>query len=137
MRERRTRSVEVGKGQSLIEFALVLPVLLLLILGILDLGWAVYAQNTISNAAVEGARRGIIFSTTDAQITARVQAAAPSLSNLQIDIAPSVRNFGEPITVTVTYTYTAITPIIGQIVTGSGLPLTATSSMLVEGVIVY
>ena len=117
-----------------------MSLLLLLIVGILDLGWAVYAKNTLSDAAREGARTGIILATTDAQICARVQAAAPSLSLActasQINIVPTgTRTFGVPITVTVTYTYTPLTPIIGRIVTGSGLRLTASSSMIVEGVI--
>lgn len=45
-----------SRGQSLVEFALILPVLLLLLFGILDLGRGVYAYNTISNAAHQGAR---------------------------------------------------------------------------------
>jgi Flp pilus assembly protein TadG len=43
-------------GQSLAEFALVLPILVLLIFGIVDLGRGVYAYNTIANAARQGAR---------------------------------------------------------------------------------
>lgn len=44
------------RGQSLVEFALVLPVLFLIIFGILDLGRAVYIYNTLSNAARQGVR---------------------------------------------------------------------------------
>lgn len=46
----------LGRGQSLVEFALILPVVLLLIFGILDLGRGVYAYNTVANAARQGAR---------------------------------------------------------------------------------
>jgi Flp pilus assembly protein TadG len=49
-KRRRTR------GQSLVEFALVLPVFLLLIFGIIDLGRFVYMNSTISQAAREAAR---------------------------------------------------------------------------------
>ena len=139
MSERRIQRSNSKRGQALVEFALVIPVLLLVIVGIFDLGFAVYAQNMVSNAAVEGARTGIIVSKQDSDIIARVHASAPALSNLQIDINPTgprtINDFGKPITVTVTYTYTPITPIIGQIVTGSGLPLKATATMNVEGVI--
>lgn len=131
------RVVRRLRGQSLMEFALVLPLILLIVMGILDLGWAVYARNTISNAAREGARTGIIYSASDAQICADVQASAAGLgltcSQISIDPSPA-RTFGKPITITVAYTYTARTPIIGQFVTGNGLALTASSSMLVEGV---
>lgn len=43
-------------GQTLIEFALVLPVFLLIIFGLLDVGRLVYTNSTLSQAAREGAR---------------------------------------------------------------------------------
>jgi Flp pilus assembly protein TadG len=46
------------KGQSMVEFALVLPLLVLIIAGIFDLGRAFFALITITNAAREGARFG-------------------------------------------------------------------------------
>ena len=39
-------------GQALIEFALVVPILILLIIGLFDLGWAVYANNMVPNAEI-------------------------------------------------------------------------------------
>ena len=47
-------------GQSLVEYALVLPILLLLFLGIMEFGILVFNYNTIANAAREGARYGIV-----------------------------------------------------------------------------
>ncbi|MBI5031267.1 MAG: pilus assembly protein [Chloroflexi bacterium] len=120
-----------------------MPILALVILGIFDLGWAIYANNTVSSAAREGARRAIIKTNTDndAAIKQHVKDSAQGLglTNAQITIAPvfSSRNFGDPITVTVTYTYTPLTPVIGNIVAGSGLGFKATSSMILEGVIPY
>lgn len=49
-----------GHGQDLIEFALVLPLLLLLLTGIMEFALAVMAYNTVANAAREGARYGIV-----------------------------------------------------------------------------
>jgi len=46
-------------SQALIEFALVSPVLLLLIFGIIDIGRAVFYYDTISHAAGEGARTAV------------------------------------------------------------------------------
>lgn len=129
----------IAKGQSLVEFALVIPILLLVIFGLFDLGYAVFIKNMISNAAREGARTGIIITKTDADIRARVNAAAPglNLSTAQIAITPSPNNrkFDEPITVTVSYTYSPMTPVLGGI-TGS-VPISSTSVMIVEGVIYY
>lgn len=52
----QTGSRENNRGQSLIEFALILPVLVLIIYGVFDLGRAFYAVITIANASREGAR---------------------------------------------------------------------------------
>jgi hypothetical protein len=49
-------------GQELVEFALVLPVLLLLMYGIVEFGRVIFVYNTLANAAREGARCGIIAS---------------------------------------------------------------------------
>ena len=45
-------------GQGLVEYALILPVLLLLLFGIMEAGGLIYSYNTIANAAREGARYG-------------------------------------------------------------------------------
>jgi hypothetical protein len=47
-------------GQDVVEYALVLPLLLLLLFGIVEFGWAVFAYNTVANAAREVARCCII-----------------------------------------------------------------------------
>lgn len=44
------------RGQSLVEFALVLPILLILLLGIVDFGMGLRAYVTLTNATREGAR---------------------------------------------------------------------------------
>lgn len=120
-----------GKGQALLEFALVLPILLLFILGLFDVGYAVFLQNMLANGAREGARTGVILLNNNAAITNRVNAVTPGL-NPQVTIIPSPnRTFNNPITVTVTYTYVPMTPVLGRI-TGS-LLLGSTSTMIVEG----
>ena len=45
-----------GRGQSLVEFALVFPIIMLLIMAFAEVGRAVFAFNTIANAARQGAR---------------------------------------------------------------------------------
>lgn len=59
---RRIGSVDksTGRGQALVEFALVIPVFLLLIFGLLDMGRFVYMHSTLSQAAREGARLGAV-----------------------------------------------------------------------------
>jgi Flp pilus assembly protein TadG len=48
------------RGQTLVEFALILPIFVLLLVGIFDFGRAIYAYNTISNAAREAVRVAIV-----------------------------------------------------------------------------
>jgi Flp pilus assembly protein TadG len=47
-------------GQELVEFALILPLLLLLCFGIIEVGRLMLSYNTVANAAREGARHGIV-----------------------------------------------------------------------------
>ena len=49
-----------SRGQTLVEFALILPIFVLLLVGIFDFGRAIYAYNTISNAAREAVRVAIV-----------------------------------------------------------------------------
>ena len=52
--------IKSERGQSIVEFALVLPILLILLCGIIDFGWLYYNQITLNNAAREGARYAVI-----------------------------------------------------------------------------
>jgi Flp pilus assembly protein TadG len=56
-------------GFSAVEFAIVLPVLMLLILGAMDLAHAYYAQHIITNASREGARYAVAYTSTTNQPT--------------------------------------------------------------------
>src|SRR3954451_12155333 len=52
------------RGQALVEFALVLPVLLLILFGIIDAGRLIFTYNTISSAARNAARVAIVNQST-------------------------------------------------------------------------
>ena len=56
-------------GFSAVEFAIVLPVLMLLILGGMDLAHAYYTQHIITNASREGARYAVAYTSTNNQPT--------------------------------------------------------------------
>lgn len=69
------RSRSGQRSQALIEFALISPVLLLLVFGIIDIGRAVFYYDTLAHAAREGAREAVSASTplpTDASVLAAV-----------------------------------------------------------------
>ncbi len=47
-------------GQDIVEFALIAPLLFLLVFGVIEIGTIIYGYNTISNAAREAARFGVV-----------------------------------------------------------------------------
>ena len=53
-----------GAGQSLVEFALVLPLFLTILIGMVDVGRAIWANNVVANAAREAARYAIVHGGT-------------------------------------------------------------------------
>jgi hypothetical protein len=128
------------RGQSLVEFALIAPVLVILIFGIVDLARLYNAWNTIQGAAREGARYGV---------TGRIDCDIPSpnrlaciqyltaqraqpLTNSDADLTVSVRSWNYPdyadppseddpgqqcdaLEVQVDYDFTPSTPLAGAI----------------------
>jgi Flp pilus assembly protein TadG len=72
------RATGPGRGAAALEFALVLPLLALLVLGGLDWGYYFFAEQVVVNAAREGARAGSLEATDDAAALADAEAAARS-----------------------------------------------------------
>ena len=123
------------RGQSLVEFALVIPIALILLIAVFDAGRAVFAYNALTNAAREGARLAVVNQDTSL-VEQRVQNVAfvSGVSNVGTPGDPVV-TFHEttPSTdpkanatcspmatgcmavVIVRGNWTAITPIIGSI----------------------
>jgi Flp pilus assembly protein TadG len=54
------KTIKDRKGASAVEFALILPILILLFFGIIDFGLLIYNKQVITNASREGARAGIV-----------------------------------------------------------------------------
>ncbi len=77
MKERILKSQQ--KGQSIVEVAFALPMLLLLVVGIVELGFALNAYNQTINAAREGARFGSLGG-SDTAVMSIVQGAASALT---------------------------------------------------------
>ena len=135
LRRRRTA------GQSLVEFALIVPVFMLIAFGIFDFGLAFDSSLTISNAAREGARYGATYPDTTA-ITNRVKTVAGRLNDARLTVTVSCKTStgaacsggmagattGTTVVVSVTYSYQMITPIVF----GTTLPLSSTAQMRVE-----
>src|SRR5207248_3617773 len=60
---------EGERAQSLVEFSLLLPLMLLIITGLIDVGRAVWEENTLAYAAREGTRFLIVHGSTGAPLT--------------------------------------------------------------------
>lgn len=123
-----------SRGQSLVEFALILPVFILVLVGILDLGRAVYAFNTLNNAAREGSRLAIVDQTVT-HIKAHAAQQTGWLGVKPAQVTVDFRSPDDPLTagscpgapgsgaivgclavVRVEYAFDAATPVISQIV---------------------
>jgi hypothetical protein len=145
---RRHTRRHAGRGQSLVEFALIIPVFLLLLVSIFDLGRAVFAYNTLTNAAREGVRMAIVNQDTPTivawakQSTAIVELNDPSVVvgfyQMNPNGTPDLGHACSPIAVgclaivSFEATYRPITPLVGTIIFGSGVTFRAESVLSVE-----
>ncbi|HVE75779.1 MAG TPA: TadE/TadG family type IV pilus assembly protein [Actinomycetota bacterium] len=104
-------------GQSTVEFALILPIVLVLVLGLVQIGLFMRDQLLVASAAREGAREAAV--TPDRDRIARVaRRAAPGL-DLDVDVDRGLRR-GDPARVRVSASPTRV-PLVGQIVGGRRL----------------
>ncbi len=145
--------ITASEGVALVEFALVVPVLVLLLVGILDTGRAVNAYVTISNASREGARYAAL-NPTAAPAAIKSSAVVPHAQQLDAtSIAVSVTYSGSvsstacpvptttappasspspttiPVRVDVTYPWSAATFFIGQFFGGGSRTFCASSTV--------
>lgn len=115
---RRTRG---DRGQSLVEFALVVPVFLVLLFALVDFGRGFQAWIEVTNAAREGARVGSLHGTAG-DIETRARAAATSLTPGDLSIASSGvgGSSGTSVVVTANYSFSLISPLAPMIGIVSG-----------------
>jgi Flp pilus assembly protein TadG len=115
------------RGAVAVEFALLVPVLILLILGIIEFGRAYNVQATLTNAAREGVRAMAINNSQSAARTAAKTATAqlkPSLADSNVSFSASTCVVGSQMTVTISYNLSTMTGIAGPFaMTGRGTML--------------
>ena len=141
-------------GSTTLEYALVLPLLTLLVCGMADMGYYMFVQHTLQFATREGVRLATVGGTLNgangnplsraASIVAEVQTEAAiggiPAAAIQISIFPITATYGDPagwtgqqnagnpgdyMRVVTTYTYTFFTPFIGQFFGGGVSTITA------------
>jgi len=134
------KSLKLQTGSNLVEFALVLPLLLLLVFGIVDFSMALYDKAVVTNAVREGARNGIVYDTTrltEAQIEQLVRDYCDHklITFGSSTVIPNAHfsgsNSGDTLTVNVQfyYNYAVISKLIPSL---QSLNLSATSVMRLE-----
>lgn len=99
---RQTVSPSRRRGAVIVEMALVLPIFLMLVFGIIEFGRGFMVGQLVTNAAREGARRAILDGSTNADVTSFIQTFMQSSANV------SASN----VTVTITVTPAAGNPAV-------------------------
>ena len=147
IRKRGPRHKKRTRGQALVEFALVIPVFLLVLCGILDFGFMLYSRMTVINASREGARIAVtaanrktvpsLVSGTVANNATALNSGLLSTSTNCIAIKTSgscnwstqtSSQAGDAVSVTVTYTYQTFFPLFF----GTSFPMSSTVQMVLE-----
>ena len=149
-------------GQSLVEFALVFPIIILLIVGFFEIGRAVFAYNTLANAARQGARVATVNQLADitecnemwpiddpyephwsirgcALLAAKTLGLTTANVSVAFEAPPDTTLTCSPVlhvgciaSVTVTYHYTVATPFVNMLI--GPMTMSQTSQMPVERV---
>jgi len=153
----RSRARRKSRGQSMVEFALVFPLFILLLAGMIDFGMGLFSYMSVINGAREGARYGatactsvacaasvqqqasgaagnggVTLPTSDVSVTCtQMNAATPPVevaSDCTAAMAGSAVRSGGHITVRITYHYSMIWPLAF----GTQIDETSTVKMRIE-----
>ena len=139
MKKRFLKKLKNESGQSLVELAIALPVLLLILCGIIDFGWLFYNKLAISNLSREGARY-VVVNADNANVvdlaTSRIENSAPSSlkKQLTVDVVfsdVSDKSAGD-VTVSVKSKIKILTPVMGMFFDNQEADVDSSVTMKVE-----
>ncbi|ABO50629.1 TadE family protein [Desulforamulus reducens MI-1] len=109
------------RGQTLVELALILPILVVMLMGTIEFGRIFFTYLTVTHASREVARATVIHTNKDdTYIRQKVEDAASWLTTtgLTVEVTPSLptnRTSGVPLTVTVSYPVELYTPVLSDV----------------------
>ena len=126
-------------GQAMVEFALILPIFLLILCGIIDFGWLFYNQLSLNNACREGARYAVVNTAEDASTQAIINhienTTTTVFANDGVDIKIEYSSPNDPtagdITVSMEAEISFFTPVLSTVL-GKEKTITSTVIMKVE-----
>lgn len=128
------RFTRYRRGQALAEFAILLPLLAILLAGVIDVGRGLYARIELTNAVREGARYAATHPADETDIKQAVldELASTSLRDLsQSDVTistPEGTDAEDPVTVSATAQFH---PFMGTILGIDSIPLSASATMMI------
>jgi Flp pilus assembly protein TadG len=140
------------RGQSLIELAITLPILVLLLLGTLDFGMAIFSYSMLRDAAQEGSFYGSFNPANVEEIENRARNISPRAED-EIFSSPvrlrdtdavkvsvlalgnacqgATNGLANSIQVTVSYRYPILMPFIGRLIGSNTIPLKGTATNII------
>jgi Flp pilus assembly protein TadG len=148
----KRKSTQSERGQSLVELAITLPILILLLLGTLDFGMAIFSYSMLRDAAQEGAFYGSFNPSNVTEIENRARNISPRADDAVFSspvqlrdtdlIKVNVKTLGKPcqgekggvansIQVNVSYRYPILMPFIGRLIGSRTIPLTGTATNVI------
>lgn len=118
-------------GQTMVEFAMIVPFLILMTLGVVDLGRVIFLNTMFSAAIQEGTRTGAVtsnFSIIQAAVVDSLVAVNEDEVTISIERTDVYTEVG------ITYTFSPVTPMIANIIGEEGLTLHRSARMQLLGV---
>lgn len=130
------RKEKYESGQAMVEFVLILPIFITILFGILEFGIYFSHSLSVTSAAREGAREGIVCaSDTDfsSRVKTKVKNVTPDLdaSNLNISVSKTGSSGNQDVVVSLDYAAATLTPL-GQLLWGSEYHVTSSCTMRVN-----
>jgi Flp pilus assembly protein TadG len=135
----RSGRVRGDNGQALVEFALIVPVLILVILGILDFSRALNYQNNLTSMANQAVRYATVgncgagcSSITTAVINGADSAELRNNATLTLCLPNSTSNLGDPIRAKASYQYHWLPGLVNVLGIPTTLTITASATQRLE-----
>ena len=119
----RRRKCKRERGAAAVEFALILPLFLLLVLGTIDFGYYFFVSEVVTNAAREGARAGSVLDPTspttdvitEAETRAQGYLSAAGLASAAVAVSTPVVNGVNSVQVDIQYSVGSVTGFLSGI----------------------
>lgn len=120
-----------ARGQTIVEFALILSILLVFVLVLVDAGRAVYAYSSIQNAAREGARYGTVHPDNAASIVNETRRLISGLNPSNLTVTAD-NPTTDQVRVQISYTFFPASPILSMLQGTNSITLNSRAVMYIE-----